>query len=45
MAANHTSYWVDPVEKLTVVYMTRVLPGLGWDDVGKVRALVYQAID
>ena len=43
--AYHTSYWVDPVEKLTVVYMTQVLPAFGLDDFGKVRALVYQAID
>lgn len=43
--AYHTSYWVDPVEKLTVVYMTQVLPAWGLDDFGKVRALVYQAID
>ena len=43
--AYHTSYWVDPLEKLTVVYMTQVLPARGLDDFGKVRALVYQAID
>ena len=43
--AYHTSYWVDPAEKLTVVYMTQILPAPGLDDLGKVRALVYQAID
>ena len=43
--AYHTSYWVDPAEKLTVVYMTQILPAPGLDDFGKVRALVYQAID
>lgn len=43
--AYHTSYWVDPVEKLTVVYMTQVLPASGLDDFGKVRALIYQALD
>ena len=43
--AYHTLYWVDPVEKLTVVYMTQILPAWGLDDFGKVRALVYQAID
>ena len=43
--AYHTSYWVDPAEKLTVVYMTQILPAWGLDDFGKVRALVYQAID
>ena len=43
--AYHTSFWVDPVEKLTVVYMTQVLPAFALDDFGKVRALIYQAID
>ena len=43
--AYHTSYWVDPAEKLTVVYMTQVLPAPGLDDFGKVRALIYQAIE
>ena len=43
--AYHTSFWVDPLEKLTVVYMTQVLPAPGLDDFGKVRALIYQAIE
>lgn len=43
--AYHTRYWVDPVEKVTVVYMTQVLPALGLDDFSKVRALIYQALD
>ena len=43
--AYHTRYWVDPVEKLTVVYMTQVLPARGLDDYGKVRALIYQALE
>ena len=43
--AYHTQYWVDPVEKLTVVYMTQVIPAPGVDDFGTVRALVYQAIE
>lgn len=43
--AYHTRYWVDPVEKLTVVYMTQVLPAPGLDDFGKVRALIYQALE
>ena len=42
--AYHTRYWVDPAEKLTVVYMTQVLPATGLDDFGKVRALIYQAL-
>ena len=43
--AYHTSYWVDPAEKLTVVYMTQVLPAPGLDDFAKVRALIYQAVE
>lgn len=43
--AYHTSYWVDPAEKLTVVYMTQVRPAPGLDDFGKVRALLYQALE
>ena len=43
--AYHTSYWVDPAEELTVVYMTQVLPAPGLDDFSKVRALIYQALD
>lgn len=43
--AYHTRYWVDPIEKLTVVYMTQVLPAPGLDDFGKVRALIYQALE
>jgi CubicO group peptidase (beta-lactamase class C family) len=42
--AYHTSYWVDPVEDLVVVYMTQLIPTAGLDDHGKLRALVYQAI-
>ena len=43
--AYHTLYWVDPAEKLSVVYMTQVLPAEGLDDMGKVRALIYQALE
>ena len=43
--AYHTQYWVDPTEALTVVYMTQVLPAAGLDDFGKVRALIYQALE
>ena len=43
--AYHTAYWVDPVEKLTVVYMTQTIPAFGLDDFGKVRALLYQALE
>lgn len=43
--AYHTSYWVDPVEALTVVYMTQILPAPGLDDFARIRALIYQALD
>ena len=43
--AYHTQYWVDPAESLTVVYMTQIIPAAGLDDFGKVRALIYQALD
>ena len=36
--AYQTPFWVDPVEELTVVYMTQVLPAFGLDDFGKVGA-------
>lgn len=42
--AYHSTYWVDPVEDLVVVYFTQLLPAGDLDDQGKLRALVYQAI-
>ena len=42
--AYHTTYWVDPKEKLVVVYLTQVRPSEGLDDQHKLRALVYAAI-
>ncbi|MBK9152936.1 MAG: beta-lactamase family protein [Chloracidobacterium sp.] len=43
--AYHTNYWVDPKEGLVVVYMTQLIPAGGIDDFGKLRALVYAAIE
>ncbi|RIV79685.1 serine hydrolase domain-containing protein [Pelagerythrobacter aerophilus] len=43
--AYHSQYWVDPEERLTVTYMTQLLPAGDIDDHGKLRALIYQAID
>ncbi len=43
--AYHSSYWVDPAERLTVVYMTQLLPAGSIDDHGKLRALIYQALE
>ena len=42
--AYHSTYWVDPVEELVVVYLTQVIPAAGLDDHAKLRALVYSAI-
>jgi CubicO group peptidase (beta-lactamase class C family) len=42
--AYHSTYWVDPVEGLLVVYLTQVIPARYLDDHQKLRALVYQAI-
>lgn len=43
--AYHTVYFVDPVEHLVFTYMTQVLPATGLDDAGKLRALVYSALE
>lgn len=42
--AYHTTYWVDPAEKLVAVFMTQLLPAGGSDAQGKFKALVYQSI-
>jgi CubicO group peptidase (beta-lactamase class C family) len=43
--AYHTQYWVDPQDRLTVAYMVQLLPAGAIDDHGKVRALIYQALN
>lgn len=43
--AYHSTYWVDPVEELVVVYFTQVVPAPGLDDHARLRALVYSAIE
>ena len=43
--AYHSSYWVDPAEELVVVYLTQIIPAGALDDHGKLRALVYAAIE
>ena len=43
--AYHSTYWVDPVEDLVVVYLTQLIPAGGLDDHGRLRALIYQAIE
>ncbi|MGH8168664.1 MAG: serine hydrolase domain-containing protein [Woeseiaceae bacterium] len=42
--AYHSTYWVDPIEELVVVYMTQLIPAGEIDDEEKLRVLVYQAI-
>ncbi len=42
--AYHSTYWVDPVEELVVVYFTQLIPAGDLDDHDKLRALVYQAL-
>lgn len=42
--AYHSTYWVDPVERLVVVHLTQLIPAGGVDDQAKLRSLVYQAI-
>jgi len=42
--AYHSTYWVDPVEDLVVLYFTQVIPATGLDDHARLRALVYSAI-
>ncbi len=42
--AYHTTFWVDPAERLVVVYFTQLRGNRPIDDFGKLRALVYGAI-
>ena len=43
--AYHSTYWVDPKEDLTVVYMTQLIPAGGLEEQAKIRALIYSAMD
>ncbi len=42
--AYHSTYWVDPVENLVVVYLTQIIPAGDIDDYSKLRSGIYQAI-
>jgi len=42
--AYHTTYWVDPEEKLVALLMCQLLPATGSDLHGKFETLVYQSI-
>lgn len=43
--AYHSTYWIDPVEGLTVTFMTQLIPAGGLDTQAKLRALIYAAIE
>jgi CubicO group peptidase (beta-lactamase class C family) len=43
--AYGTKYWVDPQEKLVVVFMTQLMPSQGIDMQERIRALLYGAIE
>ena len=43
-SAYHSTYWVDPLEDMIVVYFTQLIPARSIDDFGKLRALVYSAL-
>lgn len=42
--AYHSTYWVDPGERLVVVYFTQLIPSGTVDDYAKFRALLYAAL-
>jgi CubicO group peptidase (beta-lactamase class C family) len=43
--AYHSTYWVDPKEGLSVVYMTQLIPAGGLEEQSKIRALIYSALE
>jgi len=42
--AASTAFWVDPVEGVTVVFMTQLVPSAAYPFRSQLRALVYQAL-
>jgi CubicO group peptidase (beta-lactamase class C family) len=42
--AASTAFWVDPVEDLTVIFMTQVMPSVAYPFRAQLRSLVYQAL-
>jgi CubicO group peptidase (beta-lactamase class C family) len=42
--AASTAFWIDPVEDLTVVFMTQLMPSASYPFRAQLRALVYQAL-
>jgi CubicO group peptidase (beta-lactamase class C family) len=42
--AASTAFWVDPVEHITVVFMTQLMPSTTWPIRRELRTLVYSAL-
>jgi CubicO group peptidase (beta-lactamase class C family) len=42
--AASTAFWIDPVEDVTVVFMTQLIPSSSYPFRAQLRALVYQAL-
>lgn len=42
--AYHSAYWVNPKDRLVVVFLAQLIPAAGSDLHGKLRTLVYQAM-
>ena len=42
--AASTAFWVDPVEKVTVVFMTQLMPSTTYPIRRELRTLVYSAL-
>ena len=42
--AASTAFWVDPVEHVTVVFMTQLMPSSAWPIRRELRTLVYSAL-
>jgi CubicO group peptidase (beta-lactamase class C family) len=43
--AYHSHYWVSPKDRLVVVFMTQLIPATASDAHGKLRTLLYQAME
>ena len=44
LAFSSTAFWVDPVERLAVVFMTQLLPSGTFNFRGQLKTLVYGAL-
>jgi CubicO group peptidase (beta-lactamase class C family) len=42
--AASTAFWVDPIERITVVFMTQLLPSTTYPIRSQLRQLVYSAL-